>query len=140
MHLALCSSTDSVGTLSIRGPKVRSRFWQRARGRKRMQNLASADVPARTGGVYWPRDLLAHDLKEARIISWGYDADVAQPFHHSSQASIFDHSENLLTDLRDLRVDTVAAARPIIFVCHSLGGLVVKEVCIFFLSDASSHW
>jgi protein SERAC1 len=97
-------------------------------------------VPARTDGIYWPRDLLAHDLKEARIISWGYDVDVARPFHHSSQASIFDHSENLLTDLRNLRVDTVAAVRPIIFVCHSLGGLVVKEVYIFFLSDASSHW
>jgi hypothetical protein len=46
----------------------------------------------------WLRDLLPHDLPNARILSWGYDANT----HSSSRVScqyLFDHARTLVSDL-----------------------------------------
>ncbi len=53
--------------------------------------------------VCWPRDLLPKDLPHARIITWGYDADVARVVKQSSQASIFGHGQSFLRDIARLR-------------------------------------
>ncbi|ORX93463.1 Alpha/Beta hydrolase protein, partial [Clohesyomyces aquaticus] len=91
--------------------------------------------------VCWPRDLLKDDIENARIITWGYDSMVLNAFKSASQESIFDHAENLLSDLARLRKRvpvqdtrhlelTHPDGRPLIFVGHSLGGLVIKEALI----------
>ncbi|KAE8454517.1 hypothetical protein EG329_000140 [Mollisiaceae sp. DMI_Dod_QoI] len=80
-----------------------------------------------SGNVLWPRDLLKGDVENARVITWGYDASVANAFTYASKESLFGHAETLLSDLSRLRR---AATRPIVFICHSLGGLVVKEALI----------
>lgn len=82
------------------------------------------------GDICWPRDLLPKDLPHVRIISWGYDSSVLKPIKASSQASIFGHAENLLLDITRIRNSWDAEIRPIIFVGHSLGGLVIKEALI----------
>jgi hypothetical protein len=49
-------------------------------------------------GVNWLRDLLPHDLPNARVLSWGYDANT----HSSSRVScqyLFDHARTLVSDL-----------------------------------------
>jgi hypothetical protein len=51
-----------------------------------------------SSGVNWLRDLLPHDLPNARILSWGYDANT----HSSSGVScqyLFDHARTLVSDL-----------------------------------------
>ena len=53
--------------------------------------------------VCWPRDLLAEDLKQARIITYGYDADVTHAFKQSSHASIFGIGQSFLRDISRLR-------------------------------------
>ncbi|CAN9218325.1 unnamed protein product [Alternaria alternata] len=58
-----------------------------------------------SGGVNWLRELLPHDLPNARILSWGYDANTQQLAQQTSK-------------------------RPIMFVAHSLGGIVVKSALI----------
>ncbi|PCH01344.1 Hypothetical protein PENO1_043470 [Penicillium occitanis (nom. inval.)] len=82
-------------------------------------------------GVCWPRDLLKKDAQEAslevRSITWGYDADIASISTEVSQESIFGHAETLLGDLSRLRKDK---KWPIIFVGHSLGGLIIKQALI----------
>ncbi|ETS83590.1 hypothetical protein PFICI_05466 [Pestalotiopsis fici W106-1] len=79
------------------------------------------------GNICWPRDLLKDDIRSARVITWGYDADVAHFFSNASQESIFGHADTLLGDLARLRQDIT---RPIVFVAHSLGGLIVKAALI----------
>ncbi|KAL8982254.1 MAG: hypothetical protein Q9205_003183 [Flavoplaca limonia] len=79
------------------------------------------------GEVFWPYNLLAKNLPEARIISWGYDADVAHFLSPTSANRVKDHAKGLSNDLRGLRGSPVASTRPIIFIAHSLGGIVCAQ-------------
>ncbi|RYO00079.1 hypothetical protein AA0121_g13434 [Alternaria tenuissima] len=85
-------------------------------------------------GVNWLRNLLPHDLPDARIFSWGYDANTHSSSHMSSQY-LYGHGINLVTDLSLERRVTQTTKRPIIFVAHSLGGIIVKSALIH--SDAA---
>ncbi|KAK1237933.1 hypothetical protein MKX08_002512 [Trichoderma sp. CBMAI-0020] len=73
----------------------------------------------------WLKTLLPKDLPTARIITYGYDADVLHLTRVAGQNTIREHAKTLINDLSALRTDTVG--RPIIFVVHSLGGLVIQE-------------
>ncbi|KAL8941796.1 MAG: hypothetical protein Q9216_002034 [Gyalolechia sp. 2 TL-2023] len=77
--------------------------------------------------VFWPRDLLPAELPNARIMSYGYDVDVMNFFSNASQSSIFQHALNLLEDLQRKRKTAGEKRRPIIFIGHSLGCLVIKD-------------
>lgn len=55
--------------------------------------------------VHWPTDLLKHDIDEARILAFGYDADVTKFLGPVSQNSIHDHAMALLGDLAAIRVE-----------------------------------
>jgi len=77
-------------------------------------------------GICWPKDLLPNEraLSNVRILSFGYDSRVVDFGGHASLISLFKHSITLLNGLCSERDDT---NRPIIFVAHSLGGLIVKD-------------
>ena len=51
-------------------------------------------------GVFWPRDLLSRDVRDVRIITFGYGSDVVQFFGQVSQNQIRDHAQTLIADLR----------------------------------------
>ena len=76
----------------------------------------------------WIKSLLPRDLPTARIITYGYDADVLKLTRVTGQNTVRDHATNLLNDLGALRKDAVG--RPMIFVVHSLGGLVIQEALL----------
>ncbi|KAG7038643.1 Kinesin light chain [Colletotrichum scovillei] len=74
----------------------------------------------------WPKTLLKEEISNARVLVYGYDANVARATHIVSASRIRDHAADLLLRIRNFRHRTGGAARPIIFVCHSLGGLVCQ--------------
>ena len=92
-------------------------------------------------GTLWLRDLLPASLPGARIYTYGY---ASQAFFSASRSDMYDFAAGLLVDLDNQRatpeVSTAcvepldcahclqAQARPIIFLCHSLGGMVCKMV------------
>ena len=82
--------------------------------------------------VFWPSQLLPLILEEqkARILVYGYDADVASFTGSTSKDKIHNHAEHLVSTLAANRNIRRASERPIIFVAHSLGGLVVKRALI----------
>lgn len=86
----------------------------------------------------WPKTLLPLKLKRARILTYGYDAYVVKPSVASSNRLI-DHATNLLNDLTTDRARCNASSRPLIFVAHSLGGLVCKEAILLSRNNPDDH-
>lgn len=75
-------------------------------------------------GVLWLRDLLPQSLPSARVFTYGYPSELV---FTKSVATLRDYSRNLLTSLNNLCEEK---GRPVILVCHSLGGIVCKQVSI----------
>jgi hypothetical protein len=78
-------------------------------------------------GVHWVRDLLPSDIPDARLMFFNYDSTV---YNDAPQKSLRTIGDELLLALEHSKADASAWQQeiPIIFVCHSFGGLVVKEV------------
>ncbi|KAK8176250.1 hypothetical protein BC567DRAFT_226636 [Phyllosticta citribraziliensis] len=81
------------------------------------------------GSCFWPKELLSTDIGNVRIISWGYNAAIVAFFGTDSKESLQGLGNALINDLSILRKREVRE-RPLIFVAHSLGGLVVKQAII----------
>lgn len=75
--------------------------------------LGSADGLLENDEFIWPKELLPEDVKRSRIITWGYDSSVVK-FSGASQASIFGHAENLISDLVRLREERAEVKRRIL--------------------------
>jgi pimeloyl-ACP methyl ester carboxylesterase len=75
----------------------------------------------------WFRDFLPRDVPNARIMTFGYDATAA---FERSTAGILEHARDLLRYLDEARTDVEERNRPILFVVHSLGGLVLKQALV----------
>jgi triacylglycerol esterase/lipase EstA (alpha/beta hydrolase family) len=80
--------------------------------------------------IFWPQDLLPSDFPNVRIMTYGYDADVAKLGQPVAQNSLHQNASNLLMYLALERQQTRTETRPIIFVCHSLGGLLVEDALV----------
>lgn len=78
-------------------------------------------------GLHWPSQFLCQDITDVRISTFGYDADVVSLWNPVSQNRISSHAENMVGSLVRLRERTHTEALRIIFVAHSLGGLVVES-------------
>ncbi|KAI0882898.1 uncharacterized protein GGS22DRAFT_169040 [Annulohypoxylon maeteangense] len=75
-------------------------------------------------GFFWPEDLGTW-LPNARIGLFGYIADVQNGSGNSMGAQ--QHAESLLLHLRNNRIKQ-QSKRPIVFIGHSFGGQVIKQV------------
>ncbi|KAH7061755.1 hypothetical protein BKA63DRAFT_429788, partial [Paraphoma chrysanthemicola] len=81
------------------------------------------------GGPFWPRDFLGQDTPSARIFLYGYNSNVnsTEPV---SVDRITDHANNLLLLLDSERESDDYYQSKIIFIGHSLGGLVIKQALL----------
>ena len=77
--------------------------------------------------VHWPSELLKQDLPDARIMSYGYDADIVNLWNPRSHSPLTGHAETMVGALLRKRERTNTEDRKILFVGHSLGGLVIEH-------------
>lgn len=78
--------------------------------------------------VYWPKDELPKVIPTARILTFGYDTQIRHVLQGQiSKNTLKDHARELLAQLKNNRGSDETILRPLVFVSHSLGGLVVRE-------------
>ena len=100
--------------------------------------------------VHWPKAFIAQDLSNFRVFAFGYDADVVNTWNPASKSRITNHAQDLLDALAGERYlsETVSYnerqndnkclknkifeqnERMIIFIGHSLGGLVIQQTLL----------
>lgn len=78
-----------------------------------------------SNGKLWLKDFLPHRAKNIRVLLYGYNASAV---FNSSVVGVHGAAENLINYLRIERKD--APDRPIVWIAHSLGGIVVKKAII----------
>ena len=87
--------------------------------------------------AFWPKDFLPLDIPEGRVLNFGYNAVAT---FGNTTADIVDHAKDLLSSLVDKREEEPEKTRPIIFIAHSLGGIVVKQVCVYTSISALKNY
>ncbi|KAL7931345.1 hypothetical protein V8C35DRAFT_323772 [Trichoderma chlorosporum] len=92
---------------------------------------------ARNGTFMWLRDEVAKKFQRARVLIWGYDTSLV---NSTSFQDIGDIAQRLSYDIHAMRNGrlvsdpNISIPTPIVFIAHSLGGLVVKEA-IYKMSE-----
>lgn len=111
-------------TYGADSPKLKSKVSRLFSGKKKAGGKQSSDGAPDT--LYWPEDLLSKSFKDLRILTYGYDSHVSHFFKGpSNQNNINAHGRSLLHSLELYRRQD--PKRKLIFVVHSLGGLILKE-------------
>ncbi|KAH6970161.1 hypothetical protein DER45DRAFT_582338 [Fusarium avenaceum] len=83
------------------------------------------DPKAPNASVFWPADLLPEVCENARILTFGYDTKVTKyTSGPTNMNSILSHGKDFLFSLGR----HIVPGRPLIFIAHSLGGILVKEM------------
>ena len=80
----------------------------------------------------WIKDFLPSDIRGARIFTYSYESHV---LFSKSRATVNDFAQKLLFALKARRIGQ--ERRPIIFIAHSLGGIVCKQALILAKEDAN---
>jgi hypothetical protein len=81
--------------------------------------------------VLWLRDLLPHRLHHFRALAYSYKvAKFTSPGTDTTNSALGD-AQNLVAELYADREFCDAFDRPIIFICHGFGGLLVKRALAF---------
>lgn len=83
-----------------------------------------APKPPASSDVFWPEEYLVPDIPRARVWTYGYNADVIGGlFQSNNKNSVSQHGRDLAVRLeRDMENED-----PIVFLAHSLGGIIVKD-------------
>ena len=77
--------------------------------------------------VYWPRDLIPLAVPNARVLTYGYDTRIRHKLGPPRNSNtIYDLASDFLVELEAER--HTKPSRPILFIVHSLGGIIVKEM------------
>ena len=88
--------------------------------------------------IPWPKTLLPLEFSRARILTYGYDAYIVRKSVAGSNRLI-DHATNFLNDLTTDRARHNASSRALIFVAHSMGGLVCKKAILLSRNNPEAH-
>lgn len=85
---------------------------------------------------FWPKEWLPEEpkFKNVRISSFGYNSDWRK--RKNSNASVHDFGQALLSGLHTfLNTKTDSLNHPLVFVGHSMGGLVIKKMVLLSRQD-----
>jgi hypothetical protein len=76
--------------------------------------------------ICWPMTWLAEEIPQARILALSYDSSALRT-RTQGRTDSYLVGESLLAEMVDFG-DIGQSGCPLLFVCHSLGGIVIKEI------------
>ncbi|KAL1860723.1 hypothetical protein Daus18300_009066 [Diaporthe australafricana] len=86
---------------------------------------AAGDKTSEGSSTNWLRDVLPNEeLVKARVMAFSYNSSVQSS---KSTSDVYVFADQLLEHLMAKRGEKGEQKRPIVFICHSLGGIVVKQ-------------
>lgn len=77
----------------------------------------------------WPKMWLSQDCKQVRLLGLDYETSLSMwyPVCSDKEPQTLEfRSQNFLKDLKKANV----GERPILWICHSMGGLLVKKILV----------
>ncbi|KAJ5801476.1 uncharacterized protein N7518_003544 [Penicillium psychrosexuale] len=95
---------------------------------------ATGSWTSKPQGICWLSNasFLPRYIPRARVLVWGYNASIfSQNGKAPSTDRVLQHAQTLVSQLEADRDLENAAERPIIFICHSLGGIIVKRALAY---------
>jgi hypothetical protein len=94
----------------------------------------SSDKTLEPEGPYWPL-WLAADLPHLNFYTLGYPASLFAQWA-KKEMNLYQRAKNVLETLAGYEF----GARPLVFVCHSLGGLLVKQILRTAQDSTEADW
>jgi pimeloyl-ACP methyl ester carboxylesterase len=87
----------------------------------------------------WLRDHLPkhYQFQNSRIMTYGYDSVLLNK--NGMQSRLSDFADQLLILLGQLRSTPDERARPVLFICHSMGGLVARLAMVRYQKYPQLH-
>ncbi|KAK0728285.1 hypothetical protein B0T26DRAFT_848594, partial [Lasiosphaeria miniovina] len=90
-------------------------------------------------GVYWPRDLVPITVPYARIFTYGYNTHIGYPGGPPMLSNtVSGIAQDFLVALESER--RTESTRPLLFVAHSLGGIIVKKMLLLSRDCHQAHF
>ena len=123
-NLSWCVDKDFIGFTPLSDPEDANVDIVVVTG---LGGHALGSFRSRDGMSVWLRDFAPEDVPRARFVTYGYDTAV---INSDSNQGIHELASTLLDGLVGFRRDTQTRQRPLCFVCHSLGGVVLKEALV----------
>ncbi|KFZ08506.1 hypothetical protein V502_09320 [Pseudogymnoascus sp. VKM F-4520 (FW-2644)] len=80
--------------------------------------------------ILWLQDLFPHEQLNVRVLAYGYDAESLRSSRDSTGQTL-QYATTLIAQLCADRQLSHALERPIIFICHGFGGILVKRALAF---------
>ncbi|KNG84861.1 hypothetical protein ANOM_007651, partial [Aspergillus nomiae NRRL 13137] len=111
-----CGGSDCESIIFVHGLNVKGEASY-------ARNAWTADVNRER--IFWPGDLLPSSVPNVRVLLFAYNSSITW---NSAIAGVKDHATTLMNLLILKRKES--PERPLIFICHSLGGLVVKQALL----------
>ncbi|EFR01669.1 hypothetical protein MGYG_04672 [Nannizzia gypsea CBS 118893] len=128
-------------------PSFRGRRWKQSilkrfsvKGSQRQSTPEDSPRERSKTDVFWPLDLLPADCADCRILTFGYNSIVSKFFAKTSYMRLYTvgTSSNQITEVEKqlanrLFLASLQRGRYIVFVAHSFGGLLVKQVASYII-------
>ncbi|KAJ6198058.1 hypothetical protein J3E72DRAFT_384946 [Bipolaris maydis] len=127
--VATPSNVGNDATKKSKSLPIRS-FFQRRSAKShvpelsQMQDSPSISAPSSPCRIFWPEEYLVPDIPQACVWTYGYNADVIGGlFKANNKNSISQHGQDLSVRLER----EICNEKPLVFVVHSLGGIILKD-------------
>ncbi|KAI5837201.1 ankyrin repeat-containing domain protein [Morchella snyderi] len=91
---------------------------------------------SKDGKNMWLRDCLPKDFPSCRTMIFGCNTKLSD----DSDFEISDYADTLLLELTKVRRTPEEMARPIIFIGHSFGGVIISQAIVRAHSDKTNGW